>query len=437
MPYMSAVKTLANLSDADLFDSLSEGMTHLRANVERLDQAAHLLSGAGDQRTAAILGHFASEEAAKILLLLDFVRCPRAEQSSRSRTLSFYNDHLWKGIYASACEWSPADYEEFRGYVKKECDPFYLDGPVGVDWIFPNDITARREALIYVDYVGDITNLDDPKERWWSSPYERSYGHVSSSCVQVALALCKAGVATVSGLEVVADVWRTVAITDGTTYGALLEEVDRTLDLIPQPDGTDRNLLEESDLMALARWPFPLWGLVAVRSEHDREKRGSILNDSRNTRKVRLQKLYEVESCREPTPAISEAQILTLHEAHLAVESDLKAKRREYLESRGGEGTLQFIPASLAIDEGSGSYQELKQRWLNLTEEERTALVALAWFSRGEVVDWERAYVGALERAAGLDERYQLGLRGEWLKGWRRWQSEPKPRHGGEVNVGS
>ena len=102
MPYMSAIKTLANLSDVDLIKSISEGITHLRANVERLDRAAHSLSCADDPTTAAILGHFASEEAAKILLLLDVVRCPRDEQSSRSRMLKFYHDHIWKGVYISA-----------------------------------------------------------------------------------------------------------------------------------------------------------------------------------------------------------------------------------------------------------------------------------------------------------------------------------------------
>ncbi|MXX19761.1 MAG: hypothetical protein F4X03_09235 [Dehalococcoidia bacterium] len=435
MPYMSAIATLASLSDAERLKAISEGVNHLAANVERLDQAAHSLADAGDPTTATLLGNFASEEAAKILLLVDVVRCPPEQSSLRGTVLKLYYDHLWKGIYVCACEWRPATFEEFRDYVRAECEPYYLDGPASVDWVFPNEILATRESLVYVDYLQDITGL--PKERapnWWHAPSEVSQYYVTSRCIEVALALFRSGLGTPLGLEVVADVWRDFDPVEGTTSDELHSTVLATLEAMSDRAGFPEGRPSEEDMMAMLQWPFPLWGLVDARKEYDRKRSENYIDRLREARGQQLKEVFEVESRRDPQPAIPEEKVLALHRAHLAVEADLQARVKQYLEGRGEDVGLRIIPASLAVDEASDSYHELRRQWRRLTEDERIALIALAWFARGEIADWGRAYEGAVERSGGLGERYQLGLRRDWLKGWRRWQSEPKPRLGGEVN---
>ena len=287
MPHMSAIETLADLPGADRLKSIGEGVTHLAANVERLDQAAHSLSAAGDPSTAALLGHFAAEEAAKILLLLDVVRCPPEQSSFRRKLLRRYNDHLWKGIYVRACDWHPADFGELKGYVESECEPFYLDGPVGVDWIFPNEIAYSRESLIYVDYLQDTSEpTDGEPQRWWAVPGERSQ-YVTSNCVQVALSLFGSGFGTDLGLDAVADIWNDFDLQERTSIGELYSSIRKTLETMATrkvfPDGRP----SEADISTIFEWPFPLWSLVDVRVEYDRKRNETYVNlSSRHEKKT-------------------------------------------------------------------------------------------------------------------------------------------------------
>ena len=296
---------------------------------------------------------------------------------------------------------------------------------------------AKREALVYVDFLEDITETEKLRSSWWQSPYEKDYDYISSGCVQVTLALCKAGMGTVEGLGLLANIWRPLHITGQMDDAGLLGHIKKTLDAMVDMEGVDPNLLNENDLRALYQWPFPLWPVVDIREETQKLKTEKLRTEKlrvlREQRKETLQWVFETERKRDPPPAISKEKVLELHRAHLAVEADWNANIRQHGESRGEQGGLRTIPASLAFDEGSDSYQELKQKWLSLTEDERTALNALAWFARGEIADWASAHKGAVERGGGLGERYQLGLRSGWLKGLMRWQAEPKHRVGGEM----
>ena len=47
-----------------------------------------------------MLRNLANEEAAKVLILLDVVRCPKSRSTDKSRTLSYFYNHLAKRIYA-------------------------------------------------------------------------------------------------------------------------------------------------------------------------------------------------------------------------------------------------------------------------------------------------------------------------------------------------
>ena len=71
-----AVIDLAKFSDDRLFKEISEGITHIVENAVSLDDTARRLCQAQEYRAAEILRGFAEEEAAKVLILIDAVRCP-------------------------------------------------------------------------------------------------------------------------------------------------------------------------------------------------------------------------------------------------------------------------------------------------------------------------------------------------------------------------
>ena len=148
-----AIKKLQQLSSAKLFEEVAAGIGHIERVVDGLMAAAQDLAEGGRRYPARIFRNLAEEEAAKILILLDAVRCPRARQKERSRTLSYFYNHLAKGIYVEVSGWKPADFKEVRKGVDSLRASHYLDGPTDVDWIFPNDITQRREDDLYVGYL--------------------------------------------------------------------------------------------------------------------------------------------------------------------------------------------------------------------------------------------------------------------------------------------
>ncbi len=93
-----AIKELCRLPDSELFEEVATGIGHVVEVVGRLDAAALTLSEANHHHASRILGNLAEEEAAKALLLVDAVRCPRQNNpKAMSRTIGSFYDHLAKG----------------------------------------------------------------------------------------------------------------------------------------------------------------------------------------------------------------------------------------------------------------------------------------------------------------------------------------------------
>ena len=134
-----AIKDLLRLSDDRLFEEVATGIRYIIGHAEGLESIAVRLIAIGEHRGAAIVRALAEEESAKVLILVDLVRCPRNDRDGRSRTVAAFSDHLAKEIYADSCGWRPVDFAEVRRIVNRERRPYYLDGPNDVDWIFSND----------------------------------------------------------------------------------------------------------------------------------------------------------------------------------------------------------------------------------------------------------------------------------------------------------
>ena len=72
----------------------------------------------------------------------------RNRVEEKSRTLGYFHDHLAKGIYARACDWSPVvgDLAEMKRKVEEERKEYHLDGPNDVDWILETTFFGNEKT---------------------------------------------------------------------------------------------------------------------------------------------------------------------------------------------------------------------------------------------------------------------------------------------------
>lgn len=200
---------LCNLPTERRLDLIAEGLPVILASAESFGMAAASLTEA--PREARVLEGFAEEEAAKILILIDLVRCPPKLVASLSGKIvrTFY-DHLGRLIYADAQSWRPVDVAQLRDYVDHTRQGHYLEGYAG-EYIVPNWSRYSREAVMYADI-----ELVENGSAHWSEPLR--FGSVSGPSQPASLMLGKAmaavGMFTREGLQAVADVWGEVEFVD-------------------------------------------------------------------------------------------------------------------------------------------------------------------------------------------------------------------------------
>lgn len=140
------ITRLCQLSDDEFLSRIADGMNLIVENARTYFSAAKALVGHQPGRVVDHLRLTAEEEAAKVLILLDAVRCPRGPdtQQLRSRTLKYFSNHLARGIYAwYACN-RPATFEEASRIVLQAAQSYY-DGPDDYEFEHRNWILSNRE----------------------------------------------------------------------------------------------------------------------------------------------------------------------------------------------------------------------------------------------------------------------------------------------------
>ena len=335
---------------------------------------------------------------------------------------------MWKGIYAEACngKLQHSTFGDVERFVDSESSHFYLDGPAGYEWIFPNRIPAERESRMYVDYVGDITQRPGEKP-WWSGPSVYEVKYEPSPCACVIDALANAGLTTVEGLEVVAKTWRTFEPQSQTTSTELHAQVQKMWQELEAKglceDGLTANHLANYHY----EWPFPLWSVAQTgRERHERDQQ---LAEVKRERKDRVEELRKVEEIREPPPSIAEDEVRELQNAFDTYSKD-RRRHEDKFAQHSESGGWRIVPAGIPdYDEDAPPYRKLKGLWEALPTEDRISLNALALFSRGHVANWHYACKHAAIVAERNDDRYQIGLGGKWLDGLRRYQAPPPLRY--------
>lgn len=256
-----AIKDLCQLTDADLFKEVSEGLDLIIDHASQVEKDANFLAEHKKKCGLNILKAIIKEEAAKFLILLDAIRCPRVPPEKFVKQLQRFNDHLAKGIYSLVYDTRPAHFKEIHELVVSECHEYYLDGPNDVDWIFRNEILQKREEHIYVDYI------ESDGDHFWLTP-KRYYDpdispiifYATPKILEVAYALWKIGCTKPDSLSIIAKQWRTVDISDDSSWQQLRKLNHHTLAklasknlIIEQPDSAHSTIIDN--------WLFPLHSL--------------------------------------------------------------------------------------------------------------------------------------------------------------------------------
>lgn len=259
-----ALKRLLQLPSKERFPRISEGLGLLVEQVAALDSDLSALAKAERWRGLDILAAQADEEAAKALILLDFVRMDPSDRKASARQLGYFYNHLARCIYVEMVQRRPAEFAEVRGRVDEQRQSHYLDGPSDVDWIFRNELLARREESLYVDYIHE-----EEGDRWVTPASNDRFMYPPSPepIRNLVGALHRLGAMSPKGLTVIADHWSPVALEEQTHWQEVVAINRAIVEELTDADLVTAEALPEDDSFMIEHWPFPMGSLdLSVRN---------------------------------------------------------------------------------------------------------------------------------------------------------------------------
>ena len=264
------------MSEEERLAFLHEGLPVILASAEGFWAAAAAITDR--PREAEVLEGFAAEEAAKILILVDLYRCPRARRAEQVGTVvGWYYDHLARLPYAARIGWRPITKGELRLLIDRDRRSHVVDGPAG-EWIMAAGPVVERERRLHAD----VERYDDGSLVWNEPrglpPIGKPY---PPGALRVVRAMHNLGLLTVEGLTAISDVWSNASLTDDLTFADARDLIHRTL-LAVEAAGAITDAATEDDLQMLFRnWSFPMWdfdlGMIDVPMEELETERDSNL----------------------------------------------------------------------------------------------------------------------------------------------------------------
>jgi hypothetical protein len=209
-------------------------------------------------REAEVLVGFAKEEAAKILILLDVVRCPDKRIAGRlNKLVARFYGHLDRLIYAQLAEWWFTDVADLRKAVEPLRKAHDLEGNMG-EFIVPNDVLYRRESKLYAD----VEAYEDGTPVW-NAPVVCPSGFPARmpAVVQLVDAMAACGMFTLAGLKATSEIWSQVEFQEKET----LQDAERlTRELIGRliAEGLPDERAAQDHVNTLYRhWPLPMYNV--------------------------------------------------------------------------------------------------------------------------------------------------------------------------------
>lgn len=276
------LSTLSNLPMSERLDHIAAGLPVLLSSAETLFAAREAVGATG--RIGQILRGHAREEAAKIIILLDYVRCPPGLSDCAQRQLGAIYDHGSRLIYAQACSWKPIDVDMLRSYVDDRRMSHYVEGEYG-EYILPNWELYVREARLYADLTrNDSGELvwNDPDD--WGDTFD-AFGF-PPTVLSVARALKEVGAFSRRGLKIIRDVWKGTAFRsteDHAQSTALIEETLKRLIAEELPSAEASN---DHARMLYSSWQIPMYDI-------DTKARLVDLEALRAEQAIHLKRLYD------------------------------------------------------------------------------------------------------------------------------------------------
>jgi hypothetical protein len=242
---------------------IAEGLPILLASAQELADSEKQ-PPREHQRARAILIGQAEEESAKILILLDAVRCPPNLQKDLNRTLKNFYHHQARLLYAAASSWHAGTLAELTRYVNQKRYSHYLDGMYGPEFLFRNGQLDEREGFLYADLVDEDGKLAwrKPGPRFGGIPFEHDTLGINVPLFHAlprVTALSNVGAFTPKALKAVARVWRSLKLRDETHWLEIELLNRKTLEVL---DGYGcLSGASKDDIRRVTDWQFPMYSL--------------------------------------------------------------------------------------------------------------------------------------------------------------------------------
>ena len=275
---LSQAQRLCQMSQSERLAFISEGLHIVLGSAQGFWQAATRLSK--HVREAVVLTSQAKEEAAKVLILMDMIRCPGPLQASRiGDMVKWFYSHLARMIYAEAVSWKPMHVAQLRDYVDRSRRSHDLDGAVG-EYIVPNWTIFNRERVLYSDiaaYEGEGARWNDPTDQM----HEFSIPDIPPMVLRLGEAMSFLGMFTQRGLEITAETWTRTDFKDQEGFREARALTQRLIKrLVNEGLPSDRAEQEHAELL-ISEWPLPMYhldfGLIPVPLEDLRDEQDRLM----------------------------------------------------------------------------------------------------------------------------------------------------------------
>lgn len=233
---------------------IGEGLELLGEHVESLSASIESLLGSGERAGAAALGAVCTEEAAKVLILLDMARDINSQKVLVSSAKNFYS-HLPRAIYAAVYGANPTTYAEIVHDVARHRESHYLDGPNDADWVFRNELLRQRETALYVDYEEN----EPGKFGWTGGDPELVY--VSNEITHLVLSMKAVGILNETGAKVTCEVWKKSAFDEATRWEYCRDKAMIVVRSVLSRDAETKQKFWPDIRRIAEKWTFPLTDL--------------------------------------------------------------------------------------------------------------------------------------------------------------------------------
>jgi hypothetical protein len=250
---LHALSSLANLPASHRYELIAEGLPIILASAQDLMAAAEALENHG--RAADLLERQAGEEAAKILILLDYLRCPPGRSDRAALMLRNFYDHGARLLYDDACTWKPVDIAMLRSYIDAQRASHYVEESAHSANIFPNWNLHLREAALYADL-----GRPQPDMLSWSDPILWGSGdRLKPNALSVSETMQRLGFFKSKALEFMAEIWTQVNFIDSTPWEVAADLVAKTLQFYIDKDIISEDATDDDVWLVQKAWQMPMY----------------------------------------------------------------------------------------------------------------------------------------------------------------------------------